>query len=237
VANLTLSPGFGLKIDNWFKMEHPVLNSIRRASFASLGWFEPKEDDGVPYDAKFVILIGNFGSDMFRRFAREKNSGSESMDVWTKDTIDPLATSLDAQAVYPFDKPYLPFLTWARRAGAGHISPLGLNVHPIYGLWHAYRAALLFPVVFDLPVTIPTQHPCETCADRPCLATCPVGAFDGMSYDVTSCTSHLQTDAQTCLTLGCKARLACPVGRSFIYSAAQIDFHMRAFMKAREPTI
>ena len=47
--------------------------------------------------------------------------------------------------------PPWPFLTWARRGGAGHVSPLGLNIHPTYGLWHAYRAALLFPVEFDIP--------------------------------------------------------------------------------------
>ena len=37
------------------------------------GWFAPKAGDGVPHDAKFVILIGNAGPDMFRKFARERN--------------------------------------------------------------------------------------------------------------------------------------------------------------------
>ena len=68
------------------------------------------------------------------------------------DVVGDLARDLDARAVYPFDMdPPWPFLTWARAANAGHISPLGLNIHPAYGLWHAYRAALLFPVAFDLP--------------------------------------------------------------------------------------
>ena len=51
-------------------MEHPVLTAIRRAAFTPLGWFALGPDDRVPEDAKFVILIGNAGPDMFRRFAR-----------------------------------------------------------------------------------------------------------------------------------------------------------------------
>ncbi len=97
-----------------------------------------------------------------------------SMDEWTQVRwLIRLAASLDAQAVYPFDVPHQPFLTWARLAGAGHVSPLGLNIHHRYGLWHAYRAALLFPVEFDLPRNALGAHPCESCADKPCLSRLP----------------------------------------------------------------
>jgi len=131
-------------------MEHPILNAIQRASFTPLGWFAPRADDRVPHDARFVILIGNAGPEMFRRFARERDPHREKLDDWCRESIGALARDLDARAIFPFDKPPYPFLTWARRGGAGHVSPLGLIVHPQYGLWHAYRAALLFPVAFDL---------------------------------------------------------------------------------------
>ena len=82
-------------------MEHPILTRIRREGFTPLGWFAPRDDDHVPSDARFVILIGNAGPDMFRRFARACNSATESMDDWTKTTVDMFARDLDAKAAYP----------------------------------------------------------------------------------------------------------------------------------------
>lgn len=217
-------------------MEHPILTAIRRAAFTPLGWFSPKPEDRVPENARFVILIGNAGPDMFRRFARERDPARDKLDDWTREAVERLAGDLDAKACYPFDmNPPWPFLTWARRAGAGHISPLGLNIHPTHGLWHAYRAALLFPVAFDIPVRPSGQSPCEACAEKPCLSACPVNAFDGTQYDVPACAAHLRTNAgQDCMTRGCLARHACPVGQAAAYAPAQAQFHMRSFLAARE---
>ena len=216
-------------------MEHPILTAIRRAAFTPLGWFAPTDGDRVPDGARFVILIGNAGPEMFQRFAREREPLRDRLDDWTRDAVTQLARDLDAAAVYPFDMdPPWPFLTWARRGGAGHVSPLGLNIHPTYGLWHAYRAALLFPVVFDLPQQRPGQHPCETCTERPCLTACPVSAFDGTSYDVDACAAHVKLPiGQECFSGGCLARHACPVGQGFAYTPKQAQFHMRAFLAAR----
>ena len=50
--------------------------TIRRAGFTPLGWFAPTPEDKVPDGARFVILIGNAGPDMFRRFARERDKAS-----------------------------------------------------------------------------------------------------------------------------------------------------------------
>ncbi len=195
-----------------------------------LGWFAP-QDMG---ETKFVILIGNVGLAMFRRFATQRNERTDSLDEWTKAVVDPLAFNLGARAVYPFDVPHQPFLTWARLAGAGHVSPLGLNIHRSYGLWHAYRAALLFPVEFDLPRNSAGAHPCESCEDKPCLSACPVNAFDGSAYDVAACGHQVLSAAgEDCAKGGCKARIACPVGREYQYHPRQMQFHMRAFQKAR----
>jgi epoxyqueuosine reductase QueG len=215
-------------------VEHAILTAIRRAAFTPLGWFAPTSEDRVPEGARFVILIGNGGPDMFRRFARESDPARDTLDGWTRDVVGHLAADLTANAVYPFDMtPPWPFLTWARRAGAGHISPLGLNIHPLYGLWHAYRAALLFPVEFDIPEPSAGSHPCQSCIEKPCLTACPVLAFDGQSYDVPACAAHLkQPQGENCMSRGCLARHACPVGQGFAYAPAQAQFHMRAFRAA-----
>jgi hypothetical protein len=215
-------------------MEHPILTTIKRAGFTPLGWFAPETSDDVPGGAKFVVLIGNAGTDMFRRFMQMRGSPEASIDQWTMEVVGTLANDLSAEVVYPFQQPPLPFLRWAKRGGAGHQSPLGLNIHNTYGLWHAYRAALLFPVAFDLPTPSPGLHPCESCVDKPCLAACPVSAFSPSGYDVAACADHVQaTVGAACAGGGCLARHACPIGLAYAYHPVQAQFFMRAFIEAR----
>jgi epoxyqueuosine reductase QueG len=213
---------------------HPILLAIHRESFTPLAWFAPDRNDSLPGAAKFMILIGNAGPSMFRRYVRERGASNLTLDEWTGRVVSRLASELGAQAAFPFDSPPLPFLTWARRGGAGHVSPIGLNIHPTFGLWHAYRAALLFDVIFDLPSPTRCLHPCETCAEKPCLSACPVEAFASGSYDVDRCVDHLENEAgNSCMRGGCLARHACPIGRHFAYDAGQASFHMEAFRKSR----
>lgn len=170
---------------------------------------------------------------MFDRFARERDPSRDRMDDWTRAVVDPLAAGLGARAVYPFDPPPLPFLTWARKGG-GHVSPLGLNIHPVFGLWHAYRAALLFAEDPGLPAPPAGRSPCTDCVERPCLQACPVQAFDGVRYDVDACVEHLAApQGAPCVQGGCRARAACPVGQAYAYRPAQAAFHMNAFIRAR----
>jgi ferredoxin len=171
---------------------------------------------------------------MFARFVAERDPLIDSLDEWTRVTVDRLAADCGAAALYPFDKPPLPFLTWARRARCGHISPLGLNIHPEFGLWHAFRAALLFERDPALPALATGPSPCDSCLGKPCLATCPVGAFTVKEYDVAACTRHLMVPAGgECMEGGCLARRACPVGTQYRYGADQMRFHMAAFRRAR----
>lgn len=76
--------------------------------------------------------------------------------------------------------------------------------------------------------------PCTSCRDKPCLSACPVGAFTGERYEVAACARHLRTDqAPRCMTLGCRARDACPVAPEKRYRDEQIRFHMEAFLRSR----
>ena len=121
--------------------------------------------DGKP--ARQVILIGNAGPAMFARFRRERDAASDTLDALTKAVIDPLAERLGARAAYPFDRPPHAFLTWGDEPAPASPHPIGMNIHPVYGLWHAFRAALLLPVAFDLPPPTASASPCETCAEKP----------------------------------------------------------------------
>lgn len=183
-----------------------------------------------------LVLAGNVGDSIWQAFAEslEFRAAQHPLDAWTRRVLDDVATRVGAVALYPFDgPPFLPFQRWAQRAEPAFASPLGLLIHADYGLWHAYRGALLFADPIDVPAIVPIASPCASCADKPCLADCPVGAFDGRRYAVDNCVAHLSTPRSPCMDRGCGARLACPVGPEFRYGAPMQQFLMRAFRRAQ----
>jgi len=180
--------------------------------------------------AATVLLVGNAGGAMWHAFEPHIDGAPDPLNRWTVNVVEPIARHFGARALYPFGEPHWPFQRWARRAETVHASPLGLLIHPEYGLWHAYRAALLFEDPLPLPRR-PEQtfSPCESCAGKPCLSACPAGAFRTAGYDVAACAAHLSSPAAACPQAGCHARAACPVGSDWRYPEAQLRFHMAAF--------
>lgn len=186
------------------------------------------------HDGQTVFLIGHGGSSIWRHFsawlANQNTAPENPLDTWSRQIITAAATEIGGRAVFPSDKPYLPFQQWAMQAEGLRPSPLGILIHPVYGLWHAWRGAIILPDDKLIQPLEKLSHPCDTCVEKPCLSACPVSAFSDGGYDVAACRTHLQTDAgQTCMTCGCQARLACPVGREYAYEPEQMRFHMRAF--------
>jgi hypothetical protein len=208
------------------------------------GAFHPEAADRVPalpggVAARTQVLLGNAGPglwDGFSAAAEAADGRPDPLNRWSTRVIGRLAAELAAAAHFPFGgAPYLPFVAWAKRAEAVWESPLGMLIHPDYGLWHAYRGALAFAETLVLAPRDPRPRPCDGCADKPCLAACPVGAFTPGGYDVAACAGHIATAAGAdCLDLGCRARRACPVGRAHGYRAEQARFHMTAFLKNRQ---
>ena len=206
------------------------------------GGFRLAGDDGVPAlpdgrAAASLVLLGQVGGSLWPFFAASPeaaDSRDDPMDRWSRRTIDALATRFGAQALYPFGgPPYHPFQRWALRADTVAPSPLGMLIHPEFGLWHGYRGALAFAEAIDWPVAPRRDSPCLTCADKPCLSTCPVEAFAGSRFDVVACRAHLERpEGAACRDDGCLARNACPIGRDYAFPAAQIRFHQAAFRRA-----
>lgn len=209
-----------------------------RGGFALVHNLDQAVLDHVP-DAQSLLLVGNAGSEIWDRSgaAIQARGVPDPLDRWTRDEIAPLAAAHAGSALFPFDgPPYWPFQRWAMRAEGVAASPLGILMHPTFGLWHAYRAAILLPVTLDLPAAAAFPHPCETCRDRPCLSACPVGAFTSTGYEVDHCARHVaatSSEPEGCFQGGCQARLACPIGAEFRYQRDQAEFHMRAFLRAR----
>jgi len=220
---------------------HEIEQALLEAGLTPRGAFHPAAADGVPpvsadTPAGTVCLAGNAGPHMWQAFDAARAGTGMTLDEWSVAVLTPLAARLGACAAFPFERPYLPFQRWAMRAEACHSSPLGLLIHPDYGLWHGYRGALLFAARIDLPPPDLRASPCASCAARPCLGACPVGAFNGKAYDVPACARHLAGVPQPdCMDIGCLARHACPVGRDYRYSPAQAQFHMRSFLRNHRP--
>ncbi len=259
--------------------------------------------------AKYLLLFGNAGASMwaaFKRSAEYREQRPHPLDRWSARLGGALAAEFSARAVLPFaGPPYPPFLAWAKRAEGLHNSQLGMLMHPRFGLWHAYRFALVFAApqhsasrqssadswakvafesaesaesaesvaeslesiestiaataesaateaaeaavaAFESPPKSPPKSAaksppeftatdlCARCRPKPCLAACPVRAFTPAGYDAPACHSYLAAHPQSaCMTGGCLARTACPVGAAHRYAPSHAAFHMRAFLASR----
>ena len=115
------------------------------------GFLAGPKDEVLFAGVSTVLLIGNAGPAMWEAFALHIDEERNPLDRWTRRVIDPIADRFGARAVYPFGPDVPPFQRWALRADTVHASPLGILIHSEYGLWHAYRAALLFIERLDRP--------------------------------------------------------------------------------------
>lgn len=217
-----------------------ILAVIARAGLAPRGALslEESERQGPLAGVRTIVLAGMAGRGGWRAFAASPEAGdglADPLDRWSQRLIEALARDLGGQAFFPFgEPPFLPFQQWARRAEPVHASPIGILIHPRYGLWHSYRGALGFSEALAVPEPAAAASPCETCAGRWCLKACPVGAFSSDAYDVAACAGHLRSAAGAdCMSLGCRARRACPVGAEHAYEAEHARFLMRAFLRGQ----
>jgi len=194
------------------------------------GAFYPDADDMS--GAKTLVLLGPSATfwDVFTASPEYADKTRDPVDRWSTRTLNSLAKTLDARAVFPFGgPPYAPFIAWAKQSGRAWGSPLGMLIHDTTGLMVSYRGALAFDAVLELPKTAP-EIPCATCADKPCITACPVDALGPDGYNVTDCHAYLDTDAGgQCMTMGCIARRSCPISSGANRQDAQSALHMRAF--------
>lgn len=210
------------------------------------GGFAFADGEAVPAGAagtRAVLLIGHGGPSIWPHFEawrkRQASDIANPLDTWSRETIGAVAATFGARAVSPSDRPWLPFQQWAMRAEGLKPSPLGILMHPEFGLWHAYRGALLFdnPCVAEELRALNQAarepiHLCDLCIGKPCRNACPVDAHAGEDFAYQACLSHVRSAAGSdCMTGGCLDRNACPYGTAYRYPAEQQAFHMRAFSR------
>ncbi|MGE0279747.1 MAG: hypothetical protein AB7P20_03920 [Rhizobiaceae bacterium] len=202
------------------------------------GGFDFSPDDHIPTTetgkpARSVLLIGNAGGAFwphFKRWCQDQPVDLKNpLDTWSRETMERAATGQGVTFVSPSDKPFMPFQQWAMRAERLRPSPLGILMHPQWGLWHAYRGALLFDSRLGLPEPRLTEHLCDACVAKPCLTACPVEAYTAIRFDHAGCLGHVRGQGSRCRDQGCLDRNACPYGTEHRYPAEMQAFIMRAY--------
>lgn len=186
--------------------------------------------------AASALVVGDGGAEFFSR-STVGEGASDLPDDLAGHPIDahtavavPRAVARAAQAVpgfshavaHPFSRDLLlPIQRIGEAAGLPAAGPLGLQVHPRFGPWWAYRAL----VVLDLPLQeeAPLARPCTGCP-APCIPACPGGATSSGGLDVGACVAE-RLASEPCQH-SCAARLACIAGPEHRYPAGQLGYHM-----------
>jgi hypothetical protein len=217
-----------------------VFAALRRTGLVPRGALSLTDGEraGELADLRTIVLAGMVGREGWDGFAAspEASDGlADPLDRWSRRVMEALAFELGGKALFPFGgPPFLPFQRWAQRAETVRVSPIGLLIHPHYGLWHSYRGALGFSEALDVAAPAHVPSPCEACTGRWCLNTCPVEAFSDAAYDVAACADYLKSaPGSDCMKAGCRARRACPVGAEHAYGPDQSRFLMRAFLRGQ----
>lgn len=175
-----------------------------------------------------LLLIGNGGPAFWRQLSARGLSGADPVDRYSRWQVERLLTDYwgapRVRWLYPDPTP-VPLQQLGALAGWHHPSPLGIGINERYGLWFAYRAAVL--VDLELPPSVPWggSSPCASCSDKPCIRTCPAGAAaTGQVFAVARCHPYRHAPQSPCAAT-CLARLACPVAPEMRYSDDQLAYH------------
>jgi hypothetical protein len=140
------------------------------------------------------------------------------------------------QIVYPFSTgPSLNFMELAKASGLGGPSILGVLVHPVFGPWIAFRAALLLDLDLYQPGAASGFDPCPACTVRSCIPACPVNAVTfEQGWEVLKCLEHRVEVEPDCASR-CHARVACVLGPENRYPDDEISYHQQRALKVMRP--
>ena len=202
------------------------------------------------------LLIGTVSANIapdawaqFEGFRHANPTLEHPLDAWGRRETARLISQKDLRAHFPDDQPPFPMVSRALLVFPTlSQSPLGMLVSTRFGLMFGIRAWIEgeSSSVESLARGLGWHEgvpgsPCKTCVDKPCLQTCPVGAFRQTAYDYPACQTELRRQMGDpnglCWQAGCAARAACP--QSTPYSPQQAAFHHNAvvanFVAKRDP--
>jgi hypothetical protein len=199
--------------------------------------------------ARSIVVIGNGGGALWAALKAHasRNPGwwnrENPLDDFTREVVErdiaaPLRDSgLRCTTVYPFmsNGPTLNFIELGKVAGIAGPSILGVTVHPIYGPWIAFRAALLLDEELDSPGDALGFDPCPRCSARTCIPACPVGAVNAESgWDIPKCLTH-RVEVELDCAPRCHARAGCVIGPEHRYPDDELAYHQMRALRSMLP--
>ena len=173
-----------------------------------------------------LLLFGHGGTRFWQRLSELEIESSNPVDERSVHVIaawlGKFAKGSDHKILYPGIST-VPLQDLGRLSGWHHDSPLGLGIHPTYGLWFAYRGVVLLDTAFSPTIALTDPSPCRSCEASPCITACPTEALSHDRFDVNKCVAYRLEDESNCASK-CIARLACPLDE-YRYTEQQMTYH------------
>jgi epoxyqueuosine reductase len=174
-----------------------------------------------------LLLFGHGGNAFWQALCRAGMAGEHPVDRFSVDCVNRYMQAEHPgrryQVLYP-GTARIPLQTLGQLAGWHHASPMLVGINHRWGVWFAYRVALLADT--GLPATPPwlEPSPCDGCGDRPCVSACPAAALQAGRLQLGDCLNYRRLPDSLCAA-ACLARQACPVAVEHRYSDGQIRYH------------
>ncbi len=196
-----------------------------------------------------IVIVGNGGGAFWNAYQRHlaANPGWERrehpLDEFTRTMVgEKIAPALIRAAVphaviYPFMSSgrTLNFMEAGKSAGLAGPSIIGVMVHPVYGPWIAFRAAILLREEIDEPGEARAFDPCPSCTARTCISACPANAvsYPG-GWNIPKCLTH-RVEVEADCAARCHARAACVLGPQHRYPDDELAYHQMRALKSMRP--
>jgi len=210
---------------------------------------EPYRAAALDANAKSIVVIANGGVTLWVALQRhaQHNRGwwkrEHPLDDFTRAIVEkeiaPVLRQAGARStiIFPFmnGTATLNFIELGKVAGLAGPSILGVVVHPKFGPWIAFRAAILVDELIDAPGEAGGFDPCPTCTERSCIAACPAAAVAFPSgWDIPRCLAYRIESEPDC-TPRCHARVACVLGPHHLYPEEELAYHQKRALAAMRP--
>jgi epoxyqueuosine reductase QueG len=196
-----------------------------------------------------IVVLGNGGPYFWHAFKAYAagNAGwferDNPLDDFTREVVEkqivmPIqAAGVECITVYPFGStgPTLNFMQLATLAGLAGPSIIGVVVHPVFGPWIAFRAALLLDCEIDRPGEAGGFDPCPACSVRSCIGACPASAVSfPAGWNIPQCLAH-RVEAHPDCAERCHARVACVLSPDQRYPDDELAYHQARALRVMRP--
>jgi methylmalonic aciduria homocystinuria type C protein len=144
-------------------------------------------------------------------------AAADPIERYVETRLTPVTAALGMRSALRWAHDPPPRLAIQRLAdvtGLARLSPVGLNVHPLYGPWLALRAAVVLDAAGPTGAPPATALPCPDCVHT-CVPT----------FERARAVQVGRMGIADTWPLWLAVRDACPVGRAFRYDQAQIRYH------------